>query len=623
MSISPTYPGVYVQELSSPVHTITGVATSITAFVGALGTGPINQATRVHSLSEFSQRFGAPDQASRVGMAVQQFFLNGGADAYIVRLGEGAVRASAGLTIKGGDKVVLSITALQEGASGNQLRVLVADDGPNQFKLSVLGPNKRQEIYSGLSMDRRSPNYVLTQLNSQSRLVEAKDMGANLEDADPRNAAKAVLTGGKFTAEEQKKPIIVTADRSVGLLLDGKPRLTVKLQAQPAGPADTAHLTEICADLQKQVIDAGNTGFKCEFTNNSVVMTSGMPGPSSSVQVVSGGAPDAAGALKLLNIEPDPGVPVALNIGEFSLTKGSDGLVSETAAVYFPAAETPVRHGVYALEDVDLFNLLVLPGVQSFGVLQQAAAYCEQRRAVLLVDSPSGAATPPDMVSQTAGAALTVSKNAAVYYPWLHLPDPNSDATVRHPPSGTIAGLIARTDVARGVWKAPAGTEASLVNVQGLDYRLTDAENGDLNPLGVNCLRLFQGFGPVAWGARTRRGADDLTDQWKYLPVRRTALYIEESLYRGLKWVVFEPNDEPLWAQIRLNVGAFMHDLFRQGAFQGMTPRDAYLVKCDRETTTQNDIDRGIVNVLVGFAPLKPAEFVILSLQQLAGQLQV
>jgi hypothetical protein len=128
--------------------------------------------------------------------------------------------------------------------------------------------------------------------------------------------------------------------------------------------------------------------------------------------------------------------------------------------------------------------------------------------------------------------------------------------------------------------------------------------------------------GRIVWGSRTLKGNDQLASQWKYVPIRRLALYIEESLYRGTKWVVFEPNDQPLWAQIRLNVGSFMHNLFRQGAFQGSTPREAYLVKVDKETTTQNDIDLGIVNIVVGFAPLKPAEFVILKIQQLAGQLE-
>ena len=140
--------------------------------------------------------------------------------------------------------------------------------------------------------------------------------------------------------------------------------------------------------------------------------------------------------------------------------------------------------------------------------------------------------------------------------------------------------------------------------------------------MGVNCLRTFPVSGNVIWGSRTMEGADSLASEWKYVPVRRIALFIEESLYRGTQWVIFEPNDNPLWAQIRLNVGAFMHDLFRHGAFQGSTPRDAYFVKCDSETTTQSDINRGIVNLLVGFAPLKPAEFLIIKISQLAGNVQ-
>jgi phage tail sheath protein FI len=172
------------------------------------------------------------------------------------------------------------------------------------------------------------------------------------------------------------------------------------------------------------------------------------------------------------------------------------------------------------------------------------------------------------------------------------------------------------------VWKAPAGTDVSLLGVRELTVSLTDGEQGQLNPLGVNVIRTLPVIGTVVWGARTLRGADRLASEWKYVPVRRLALFLEESLYRGTQWAVFEPNDEPLWSQIRLNLGAFMHSLFRQGAFQGASPRDAYFVKCDKETTTQNDIDRGIVNIVVGFAPLKPAEFVIIKIEQIAGQIQ-
>jgi len=240
-----------------------------------------------------------------------------------------------------------------------------------------------------------------------------------------------------------------------------------------------------------------------------------------------------------------------------------------------------------------------------------------------LVDPPSAWNTK-DAARQGLGAIGTNSRNAALFFPRLREPDPMRDNQINtFVPCGAVAGVMARTDTQRGVWKAPAGMDATLVGVPSLSVLLSDPENGELNPLGINCLRAFPVVGRVVWGARTLRGADQLADEYKYVPVRRTALFIEESLYRGTQWVVFEPNDEPLWAQIRLNVGAFMNNLFRQGAFQGRTPREAYFVKCDKETTTQNDINLGIVNVVVGFAPLKPAEFVIVKIQQIAGQVEV
>ncbi|MCP3137414.1 phage tail sheath family protein [Pyxidicoccus xibeiensis] len=290
------------------------------------------------------------------------------------------------------------------------------------------------------------------------------------------------------------------------------------------------------------------------------------------------------------------------------------------------------KTGLYALEDVNLVNLLCIPRTadlsesEGLAVISAATAYCTKRRAFFLVD-------PPTVRTQISHAAngikewvtdkLTPERNAAVYWPNVLVPDPLDNYRLRSlPPSGTLAGLYSRTDSARGVWKAPAGTEATLINVQGLAYNVTDAENGVLNPLGINCLRSLPVYGRIAWGARTTRGADQQADEYKYIPIRRLALFIEESLYRGTQWVVFEPNDEPLWSQIRLNLGTFMHNLFRQGAFQGKSPREAYFVKCDAETTTQADINRGIVNIVVGFAPLKPAEFVIIQLQQIAGQLE-
>ena len=294
--------------------------------------------------------------------------------------------------------------------------------------------------------------------------------------------------------------------------------------------------------------------------------------------------------------------------------------------------------GIYALLKVDLFNLLCIPdatraapgnpnaldsNIDPNAIYGAAITLCEQRRAMLLVDPPPPVNNVAMAVDWKTAQLAVHSPNSAAYFPRLRLPDPANNYQLRtFAPSGVVAGLYARVDGARGVWKAPAGTEATLTGVQAAVYKLADPENGVLNPLGLNCFRIFPIYGAVSWGARTLVGSDAEASQWKYVPVRRLALYIEETLYRSTKWAVFEPNDEPLWAQLRLNIGAFMHNLFQQGAFQGSSPSTAYLVKCDKDTTTQNDIDAGVVNILVGFAPLKPAEFVVIQIQQLAGQLQ-
>ena len=285
------------------------------------------------------------------------------------------------------------------------------------------------------------------------------------------------------------------------------------------------------------------------------------------------------------------------------------------------------KTGLYALEDADIFNMLCIPNAIdiSLALANTAAVYCKKRRAMLILDPPSAWSTKALAVTGVnAVPAQTVKhENAAMYFPRLRQADPLDNNVVKNfAPCGAVAGVIARTDSNRGVWKAPAGLEATFNNVPALSVLLTDDENGELNPLGVNCLRVKPPAGRLIWGARTTVGADALASEWKYLPVRRLALNIEESLYRGTQWVVFEPNDEPLWAQIRLNLGAFMQDLFRKGAFQGTSPKEAYFVKCDREVNPQSDVDKGIVNILVGFAPLKPAEFVIIKLQQIAGQVQ-
>jgi uncharacterized protein len=307
---------------------------------------------------------------------------------------------------------------------------------------------------------------------------------------------------------------------------------------------------------------------------------------------------------------------------------GDDG-VAPTTGDYFGSAVA--QTGFHALDPVDLFNLMVIPPDE--GVLAPdhlklwgpASVYCAEHRAFLLVDAPptwTGADGRPAVVGNVSTflSALNVSvkTHSAVFYPRLVFDDRGLKRMTG--PGGAIAGLMARTDATRGVWKAPAGVEADVRDVLGVEVKLTDAENGVLNKKAVNCIRVFPG-GLVNWGARTMAGDDDTGSEWKYIPIRRLALNIEESLFRGTKWVVFEPNDEPLWAKIRLNINAYMMSLFRQGAFQGTSPKEAFFVKCDKDTTTQDDRNKGIVNIEVGFAPLKPAEFVVIKIQQIAGDL--
>ncbi len=264
-----------------------------------------------------------------------------------------------------------------------------------------------------------------------------------------------------------------------------------------------------------------------------------------------------------------------------TIALNADGDDLETANYIGPGTEDN-KEGIYALRKADLFNLLSIPPPTRDGdtdpdVYSNAAKLCVDKRAMLIVDSPfawgeSAATAAANAIGglEDIGIIGTFARNAALYFPRIRQSDPLRDGqTETFVPSGMIAGIMARTDTNRGVWKAPAGIDASLNGVRGLQVNLSDDENGLLNPLGINCLRSFPVTGRVVWGARTLRGADQFTDEWKYIPVRRTALFIEESLFRGTKWVVFEPNDEPLWAQIRLNVGAFMQNLFRQGRIPG------------------------------------------------------
>ncbi|MCA2218008.1 phage tail sheath family protein [Jidongwangia harbinensis] len=514
MPVSPTFPGVYIDEVPSSVRTIIGVPTAVPAFVGVALRGPVNEPRHITSWADFERIFGGLDASSMMSYVVLHYYQHGGSAAEIVRI---AKSDAAEATIDLQDGVTLKAASPGDWGRGLRARVDHNTSDPTDNELWNLTVRDtatgEEESWRNIVADPASPA-SLDKVLQRSNLVRAS---------------------GDLTKRPNKQ-----ADPPAG----------TDPFADPAGGA----------------------------------------APTTFVQATGGGP---------------GGVPGDTEI------KGSE------------AAKT----GIYALLKTDIFTMLCIPPINrttDVGVVADAAKLCVDRRAMLIVDPPkdwtdldkavAGAANPP-------GGGVN-GRNAALYFPRFKAPD--KDGFVQEwPPCGAIAGIWARTDGQRGVWKAPAGTDASVTGLQELSVKLTDPEHGRLNPLGINCLRTFPVIGSVVWGARTLRGADQLANEWKYVPVRRTALFIEETLFRGTQWVVFEPNDEPLWAAIRLNVGAFMNTLFRQGAFQGRTPKDAYLVKCDAQNNPQNDIDRGVVNILVGFAPLKPAEFVLIHIQQLAGQIAV
>jgi phage tail sheath protein FI len=621
-----SYPGVYIQEKPSGVHTITGVATSIAAFVGYTSKGVPNKAVSITSFADFERGYGGLDRNSPVSYAVRQFFSNGGTLAYIVRVATGY--ASAAWTLDDTAPAdVLDVTASSPGTWGNDLRLSVdvtgvrnTDTDFNLIVSQVVGSSTTVlETHRNLSMDPRSSQFVESVVNNNSAAILVARHGGLVFNQVGSAVSTAITTPLTST-----NPVIAgTVDGSISFLLTlaGSPWNTVGDLATSVN--DAIALAGLSTKLQaSESLPDGTAGA------GALKLTSLTAGESSSVVIATGTSGSLAAAIHMGLANGGREFTGAAQHRPAAVTnvvppvKGADGTRGAPADLI---GDDLAKTGIYALLDVDLFNLLLIPetfdmaGGQESALIAEAVALCEARRAFYIIDAPSNRT-----LSDIAGwMTVTTSRNAATYFPAVRIPDALDGMRPRAmAPSGTLAGIYARTDATRGVWKAPAGTEATLNGVIDLALPINDTENGQINPQGVNALRSFPVYGRVSWGARTMRGADAQADEYKYIPIRRLALFLEESLYRGTQWVVFEPNDEPLWAQIRLNVGAFMNGLFRQGAFQGSTPQDAYYVKCDKETTTQADRNLGIVNIEVGFAPLKPAEFVVITIQQIAGDLQ-
>ncbi len=651
-----SYPGVYVEEVASGVRPIEAATTSTPAFVGLAERGPDDAAVRITSWTEYQRYFGSFIADGYLAESVFQFFNNGGRQCYIVRVtrsGAGAATVAAATVANRAAPPVDGVTfsARDKGAWGNFLVLTIEDgavDPADEFRVTVRRQDEADvvpadlaslaplEVHDNLSMDPAAPNFVGRVLDERSDLIRATVPAANtsLQRGSHRGGIPLALPLG------ERRSFLVSIDN------DGFQQVTL-----PAATGTVTAPAEIATAIETAVRALGATkkkastpatafsAFTCtvEGTGASARLvlqsgtgaTAGTAGPLSSVLVQAAPANDATARLRIgegaggvsqgaLAVRR-PALADAVQLGDSAVagvvtavTPGSDG----TGAV----PVTSFTDAFARLDNRTDFSLLAVPGENVSPMVDAGMAYCENRplRDVFYIgEMPQDEDTPAD--AEAFRKQLTKPNSyGAVYYPWIQALDPSgvSTAPVLLPPSGYIAGLYARIDATRGVWKAPAGTEASLSGAVGLATELTDTQHGNLNPLGVNVVRRFATAGIVVFGARTISS----DPEYKYVPVRRVAIMLRVSIYYGIQWAVFEPNDEPLWSQLRLNIRSFMLTLFRNGAFQGATPSQAFFVKCDAETTTQADIDLGIVNVLVGFAPLKPAEFVVVKISQKAGQ---
>ncbi len=639
-----TYPGVYIQEISSGVRPIEIASTSTAAFVGLAQMGP-TQPTRVTNWTEFQRYYGSFISDGYLAHSVFQFFNNGGRQCYIVRVTRSdAATANVTVNNRAAPPVAgLTFSAKNQGAWGNYLYLQIEDgsaDPGNDFKISV----RRQtdpavvpanfkdltplEVFDNLSMDPTDPNYVVNILSQNSTLINAQVLAGN-------TAVQRGIHRGGFGPT---LPLNTKNSFQINLDNDGFQVVTI-----PAAAAGSAVLDDVRAAIQTAVTVllpkkastpvAAFTGFTCTIDTvagqSRLVLQSGTSSATSSVRVQAASVNDATAMLKLGSGnggQSEDGLAVrrpadadVIQIGDNAVaapvtaaTPGSDG----TAAI----TETSFSSAFPLLDTVTDFSLLAVPGEGTTAMADLGMGYCANRplQDVFYIAEVSSTDNRADEAVAFRNKLTTANSYGAVYFPWVQALDPTgvSIQPILLPPSGYVAGLYARIDASRGVWKAPAGTEASLNGVVGLAVELSDVQHGTLNPIGVNVIRRFAGAGVVSFGARTISS----DPEWKYVPVRRTAILLRVSIYYGIQWAVFEPNDEPLWSALRLNIRSFMLTQFRAGAFQGAKPDDAFFVKCDSSTTTQQDIDNGVVNILVGFAPLKPAEFVVLKLSQKVNQ---
>lgn len=631
------HPGVFVEEIPSGSKPIEGVATSNAVFIGYTTKGPISDPTLIYKWDDYVDTYGGiQSETDAMGLAVNMFYLNGGSAAYIARLAANTVSSSLPAVQMVGRATgtaaginVLAITASSPGVWGDSIYVKATNAGDGlRFKLEVStmvdGVLVICEIFDRLSMDPKDSGYVLTVVNSNSKMIHA-DLAGPLKTTPNTYFLQGTSVSGDLSG-------ITWTDVHEGMKLtlnvDGLGALSITLGPPSGGSYNTS--TKVRDELQARIralsAVTAYANFTVGFTTNQFTLTSGTRGGSSSVVVRPG---ELASLLKLGTA--NGGVE----------THGTNDVIpaTMTSAVRLDGGKDGDHPGVTdfqtfftKLKKIRDANIILLPGLYlpkdgtGNTSIDAAIAHCEDiKNRMVIIDPEQGLELNQASAANT--MITTTSTYAAMYYPWAKVRNPfynvdtNATAakTLNVAPSAIAAGVWARIDGTRGVWKAPAGVETSLRGLVGLEFVVDDGDQDQLNPLGVNCLRRFPNYGSVVWGTRTL--STKANPEWRYVPVRRTAIFIEESIYNGIQWAVFEPNDHRLWGSLRVNIGGFMNGLFRAGAFQGEKASDAYFVRCALgDTMTQDDIDRGQVIVIVGFAPLKPAEFVIVRIQQKVAQ---
>ncbi|WDE13539.1 phage tail sheath family protein [Thalassomonas haliotis] len=616
------HPGVYLEELPSGSRPIEAVGTSTACFIGYTVKGPMNTPTLITSWNEYDSQFGGLQETETavagavaplgdaMGFSVYAFFQNGGSTAYIVRSAQAANAATGALGAS-----LVTFTAVNDGDAGNDIVVHITEDG-GTFDVEVGtgtgGGFSADETISNVTFTAGA-DFIETRVASESSIVTV-------------SVADAVAAAAEFGVGETEEITfnggLDDAAAATGSLVSGTPLVTfTAINEGTWGDDLVVIISESSGDYTVAVGEGTGADFEAleEFEDVSLTDTDAnyLPNKINDIsELVTVVVDDLAGLVTEVGND---------NSEEITFSGGNDGSAPSLTEY------TPIFNQLLKFRDI---NMLLLPGLYwdmtdagaKQAIINAGIAHCETiKNRMILVDPQPG--DELDNGNEVKALSLPTQTYVAAYYPWILVSNPAYDVDLNPgasqkllaAPSGFAAGLWAKTDGRRGVWKAPAGVESALLGVAELEYKVEDPEQDYLNPLGLNAIRKIPGYGPVVWGARTR--ATKSNPEWRYVPVRRTAMFIEESLYNGIQWAVFEPNDHRLWSSLRINIESFMNGLFRAGAFQGEKASDAYFVRCGLgDTMTQGDIDRGQVIAVIGFAPLKPAEFVIVRLQQIVGQ---